>query len=137
MKADSEELARLIQEAVESDSTELSKKLSYLIGNATLRTLNVKEELAQNIIGCGGTFQGCYSIGTTVWKTVEDFSRGDKLWTGLCIVATTCEGVAITASVCKFIRFRLNLYMVSKGTSISLMRFRNLCRKANGQIGPC
>jgi hypothetical protein len=37
MDPNSEELARLIQEAVESDSTELSKRLSYLIGKATLR----------------------------------------------------------------------------------------------------
>jgi hypothetical protein len=132
-----EELARLIQEGVELDSTELSKKISYMIGNATLRSLNIKEEFAQNVIGCGGTLQGCYSMGTTVWKTVEDISRGDKLCTGLCIVSTACEGVAITASLCKFIPFRLRIYTVSKGTSLGLMRFRNLCRKANGQIGPC
>jgi hypothetical protein len=83
MEPNPEEIARLIQEAVESNSTELSKRISYLIGNATLRTLNVKEELAQNIIGCGGTLQGCHSMGRTVWKTVEDFRRGDKLCTGL------------------------------------------------------
>ena len=137
MEPTPEELARLIQEAIELDSTEISKKIYYMIGNTALRTLSIKEEFAQNVIGCGGTLQGCYSMGTTVWKTVGDFSRGDKLCTGLCVVATGCEGVAIAASVCKFIPFRLRIYTVSKGTSLGLMRFRNLCRKANGQIGPC
>ncbi len=37
MELNPEELARLVQETVEVDSTELSKRLSYLIGKATLR----------------------------------------------------------------------------------------------------
>lgn len=64
---------------------------------------------------------------------MEDLGRGDKLCTGLCIVATACEGVAITASSCKFVPFRYRVYIGAK----TVMRFRNLCRNAQGQIGPC
>jgi hypothetical protein len=132
-----EEAARAIQAAVEGNATEFSKEMSYLVGNATLRTLNIKEEFVGKVIGGGATLQAGYSIGTTAWKTVEDLSRSDKLCTGLCLVATTCEGVALVASCCKVLPFRYRVYIGAKTTSLAVMRFRNLCRKANGQLGPC
>ena len=135
--SDPEETAKAIQAAVEGDATEFSKKISYLVGNATLRSLNIKEEIVEKVVGGGATLQGCYSIGSTAWKTVEDISRGDKVCAGLCILATTCEGLAITASSCKVFPFRYRIYIGAKGTSIAVMRFRNLCRNAQGQIGPC
>jgi hypothetical protein len=68
---------------------------------------------------------------------MEDISRGDKLCSGLCIVATTCEGVAIVAGTCKFIPYRYRVYIGAKAISVGVMRFRNLCRNAQGKIGPC
>jgi len=111
--------------------------MSKLVGNATLRTLNIKEELVGKVVGGGATLQAGYSIGTTAWKTVEDITRNDKLCTGLCLVATTCEGVALVASSCKVLPFRYRVYIGAKTTSLAVMRFRNLCRQANGQLGPC
>lgn len=81
--SDPEKTAKAIQAAVEGDTMEFSKKISYIVGNATLKSLNVKEEIVGKVIGGGATLQGCYSIGSTAWKTVEDISRGDKVgaWT--------------------------------------------------------
>jgi len=137
MQNKNEEAARAIQAAVEGNATEFSKEVSYLVGNATLRTLNIKEEFVGKAIGGGATLQAGYSIGTTAWKTVEDLSRNDKLCTGLCLVATTCEGVALLASCSKIFPFRYRVYIGAKTTSLTVMRFRNLCRNANGQLGPC
>jgi len=118
-----ENAARAIQAAVQ--------------GNATLLTLNIKQEFVGKVIGGGATLQAGYSIGTTAWKTVEDLSRNNKLCTGLCLMATTCEEVALVASCCKIFPFRYRVYIGAKTTSLAVMRFRNLCRKANGQLGPC
>ena len=131
------ETARAIHAAIEGDATEFSKKISYLVGNATLNTLNVKSDYIDRSISGAGALQACHSLGGTAWKTVEDFSRGDKLCTGLCAVSTVCEGVAITASTCKFIPGRYKIYLCAKGTSLALMRFRNFCRNAQGVVTPC
>jgi hypothetical protein len=82
------ETAKAIQAAVEIDVKEFSKKISYLVGNARLKILNVKKEIMEKVIGGSKTLQGCYSIGANAWKNVEDISRGYKVCAGLCIVAT-------------------------------------------------
>ena len=137
MNTENESVARAIQAAVEGNATEVSKEISYLVGNATLKSLNFKSDFLNPLISTGATWQGCYSIGTTAWKTAEDISRGDKVCAGLCIVATGCEGVALLAANTKLVPFRFKVYTITKGCSIGLMRFRNLCRNAKGEIRPC
>jgi len=45
------------------------------------------------------------------------------------------QRVAITASAHKSFRYRI--YIGAKATSLAVMRFRNLYRNAQGQIGLC
>jgi hypothetical protein len=136
------DIARAIQSAVEGDGVEFAKKVSYIVGNATAKSIMMKDDLlgkVEKVVEGGATLQSCSSIGKTAFSAVEDLSRNDKLCTGLCVIATTCEGVAIVATACKFIpdRYRYKVYIGAKGTSLAVMKFRNLCRNAQGHIGPC
>ena len=133
MSDKNEQIARTIQLAIEGNTTEFRKKISYLVGNTTLKSLNLKSNTISGIASA----EGARAIGTTTFKAVSDASRGDVVCTGLCLVATTCEGLAILAANVPAIPGRRRIYIISKSTSIGLMRFRNLCRNAKGQIGPC
>jgi hypothetical protein len=126
-----EEIARAVQVAVQDEMT----NFSYKVGNATLKALQVKET-AENLGSGAAAVQAGYSIGQTAFGAAEDISRGDKLCTGLCLVATGCEGIAFVSRVVK-IPHGMKIYVCAKGASAGLMRFRNLCRNAQGQIGPC
>lgn len=128
-----EQIANAIQAAIEGNTTEFGKDISYLIGNTTLKSLNMKS----NIISGIASAEGARAMGTTTFKAFADASRGDVACTGLCIIATTCEGLAILAANVPAIPGRRRIYLISKGTSIGVMRFRNLCRNAKGQIRPC
>lgn len=134
---ENEKAARAIQLAVEGNSTEFAKEISYLVGNATLRGMNLKSDLIQPIIAASASAEGARALGTTAFKAVSDASQGDKICTGLCIVASVCEGTALIAANVKILPYRGKIYIASKSGSIALMRFRNLCRNAKGQIGPC
>lgn len=126
-----EEIARAVQKAVEGEMTHFS----YKVGNATLKALEVKEKVEE--IGNGGAaIQAGYSMGKTAWGAAEDINRNDKLCTGLCLVATACEGIAFTTRVIK-VPYGMKVYVCAKTASAGLMKFRNLCRNAKGEIMPC
>ena len=75
-------------------------------------------------------------MGKTAFGAVEDISRGDKVCTGLCLVATACEGVAFTTRVLK-VPYGMKVYICAKTASAGLMKFRNLCKNAKGEIVTC
>lgn len=125
------EIARAVQLAVQDEMT----NFSYKVGNATLKALEVKETV-ENLGNGAASIQSCYSAATTAFGAVEDAARGDKLCTGLCLVATLCEGVAMTSRIIK-LPYGMKVYICAKGVSTGLMRFRNLCKNAKGEIAPC
>nr|WPV72500.1 hypothetical protein orf129 [Navicula sp.]WPV72572.1 hypothetical protein orf129 [Navicula sp.]WPV72657.1 hypothetical protein orf129 [Navicula sp.]WPV72730.1 hypothetical protein orf129 [Navicula sp.] len=126
-----EEIARAVQLAVQDEMT----NFSYKVGNATLKALEVKET-AETLGSGAAAIQAGYSMGQTAFGAAEDISRGDKLCTGLCLVATGCEGIAFVTRVVK-VPYGMKIYVCTKAASAGLMKFRNLCRNAQGQIGPC
>jgi hypothetical protein len=126
-----EEIARTVQLAVQEEMT----NFSYKIGNTTLKALGIKET-TENIFNGGLAIQSTYSAGKTAFNALEDLSRGDKICTGLCLVATFCEGLAFTSRIVK-IPYGQKIYVCSKAASVGLMRFRNMCRNAKGDIFPC
>lgn len=126
-----EEIARAVQVAVQNEMT----NFSYKVGNATLKALEVKE--TTETIGNGvAAIQSGWSAGATAFGAVEDASRGDKLCTGLCLLATCCEGAAFATRIVK-VPYGMKIYICAKAGSAGLMKFRNLCRNAQGQIAPC
>lgn len=133
MSDNNEKISRAIQLAVQGNTNEFGKEISYLIGNTTLKSLNLKS----NVISGIASAEGARSIGTTTFKAVLDAGRGDVVCSGLCILATSCEGLAILAANVPRIPARRNIYLIAKCTSIGVMRFRNLCRNAKDQIVPC
>jgi hypothetical protein len=130
-----EQIAGAVQLAIEKNGGKMAEDLSYGLGNVPLATLQL-QELALHGIECGSILQSSQTLGSTVFKTVEDFTRGDKLCCGLCIVATTCEVVAIVASWRKF-PGRYRVYVVAKDTSLAVIKFRDLCRNSVGNLIPC
>lgn len=126
-----EEIALAVQVAVQNEMT----NFSYKVGNATLKALEVKE--TSETIGNGAAaIQAGYSFGATAFGAAEDIARNDKLCTGLCLLASCCEGVAFTTRVVK-VPYGMKIYVCTKAASAGLMRFRNLCRNAQGRIVPC
>jgi hypothetical protein len=130
-----EEISRAVQKALEDELSNFTKELSYKIGNATLKALDLKEKV-EEIGNASAAIQAGYCMGSTAWGAAEDISRNDKICTGLCLVATACEGIAFTTRVMK-VPYGMKIYIGSKAVSSGLMKFRNLCRTANGQIVPC
>lgn len=125
------EIAKAVQVALEEEM----RGFSYKVGNATLKALEVKEsaEIVSNGILA---IQSGYSAGKTAFGAAEDLARGDKLCTGLCVVATTCEGIAFVSRIVK-IPYGTKVYISCKSASACLMKFRNLCRNAQGELKPC
>ena len=131
MTSTNEEIARAVQVAIEQEM----QGFSYKVGNATLKALQVKET-AETLGNGAAAIESGYSMGKTTFGAAEDISRGDKLCTGLCLLATTCEGVACTTRLVK-LPYGGKIYFISKAASAGLMKFRNLCRNAQGEILPC
>ena len=126
-----EQIARAVQLAVQEEMTHFS----YKVGNATLKALEVKETTETIASGVAAIESG-YSAGKTMFGAAEDLTRGDKLCTGLCLVATLCEGVAFTSRMVK-LPYGMKVYFCAKTASAGLMKFRNLCKNAKGEIIPC
>jgi hypothetical protein len=131
MASDKEAIARAVQVALEKEMT----NFSYKVGNATLKALEVKETI-ETLGSAGAAIESGTSMGKTAFGAVEDFNRGDKVCTGLCLIATACEGLALTSRVVK-IPYGMKIYICSKAASSGLMKFRNLCKNAKGEIRPC
>lgn len=129
-----EEISKAVQKAVEEELANYTKELSYKIANATLKALHVQEKV-EEIGNAGAAIQAGYCMGSTAWAAAEDISRNDKVCTGLCLLATACEGVALTTRVVR-VPYGMKLYVGSKATSSGLMQFRNLYRTADGKILP-
>lgn len=122
--------------------TELSKEVSYLVGSATLKAYDLKSEIS-NGLNTGadvcGFLEEMRSLGATSFGIVQDLSQGDPLCTGLCTVATLCETVVVSTTTpwLKKLPYRRRVYVACKGSSMCVMKFRNLCKNAQGKIGPC
>lgn len=134
-KINNEEIARAVQMALEKSFQNEVTNFSYKAGNVTLKALELKEA-GGNLLNGGAMIQVGHSVGKTAFGAVEDLARNDKLCTGLCIMATVCEGVAFTTRIVK-IPYGARIYFCSKAASTGLMKFRNLCRNAQGKIFPC
>jgi hypothetical protein len=134
-KETKEEISRAVQKALEEELGNFTKELSYKVGNATLKALHVQEKV-EEIGNAGAAIQAGYCMGSTAWGAAEDISRNDKVCTGLCLLATACEGVAFTTRVMR-VPYGMKLYVGCKAASSGLMKFRNLCRTADSQILPC
>ena len=78
---------------IKGNTTEFKKEISYLISNTTLKSLNLKS----NIIRVIASNKSDRTIGMTTFKAILDVSRGDVVCTGLCIIATIYEGLAMLA----------------------------------------
>lgn len=101
-----------------------------------MKAYDLKTEISN---GLNNGLEGMRSVGTTGFWIIQDFSQGDPLCTGLFTVATLCGAMAVrtTTPWLKKLPYRRRVYVACKGTSLCVMRFRNLCRNAQGKIGPC
>lgn len=126
-----EVVARATQKVIETAGTEMS----YIVGNATKQSLDYAEKFDQISRGAV-TIESFRSVGSTAFKTAEDITRNDSICAGACAIATICEAVAGTSALIKY-PGALKVYIVAKGISVGCIRFRNLCRNAQGDITPC
>ena len=123
--------ARAVQSAVEKVGTEVSQ----VVANATEQTLNYGEVIGK--VTRGGLFvETGRSVGTTAFKALVDIARQDKVCAGACIVAAACELVAGVSSLTNYLGV-LKVYFVAKGISAGCMRFRELCKNAEGETISC
>ena len=129
--ANSENIARIVQQTVENQGTELS----YVAGNTTKKVLDYGEKINQMSRGAVAVESG-RAIGSTAYKAAEDIARDDKICAGACIVASACELIAGSSALIKY-PGALKVYFVAKSISAGCIRFRNLCRNAKGEISPC
>ena len=58
MSVNNEEISHAIQLAIEGNTTQFGKEISYLVGNTTLKSLNPKS----NIISGIASAEGAYAI---------------------------------------------------------------------------
>jgi hypothetical protein len=126
-----ENFARVTQKAVEKAGTEIS----YIVGNATEKTLEYSDKIDQMSRGAVAIESG-RALGSTAYKTAEDIARNDKICAGACLVASACEVVAGTSAMIKY-PGAMKVYFVAKTISVGCIRFRNLCRNAQGELKPC
>ena len=126
-----EDIARAAQQAVEKAGTEVS----YLFGSATAKSLDYADQIGQMTRGAVAIESG-RSLGSTLYKTSEDVARNDKICAGACFVASACEVVAGTSALIKY-PGAMKVYFVAKTISVGCIRFRDLCRSAQGDLKPC
>jgi hypothetical protein len=126
-----EGLARATQKIVEN----AGKEISYMVGNATEKSLEYADKIDQMSRGAVAIESG-RALGSTVYQAAEDISRNDKICAGACIVASACEIVAGTSAMVKY-PGAMKVYFIAKTISVGCIRFRNLCRNAKGEISLC
>jgi hypothetical protein len=123
--------ARITQMAFQKAGTEIS----YMVGNATSQAIDYSDKIDQMSRGVVAIESG-RAIGSTAYKAAEDIARNDKLCAGVCLVASACEVIAGSSAMIKY-PGAMKVYFYSKAISVGCIRFRNLCRNAKGEIGPC
>jgi hypothetical protein len=126
-----EGVARATQKIFERAGTEIS----YMVGNATEKSLEYADKIDQMSRGAVAIESG-RALGSTAYQAAEDIARNDKVCAGACLVASACEVVAGTSAMIKY-PGAMKVYFVAKAISVGCIRFRNLCRNAKGDIGPC
>ena len=103
---------------------------AYATGNKTNKILELAEKAKDTIDGgtalAGGT-ESAGALGRIGFKATKDIARGDKICTGLCLVAAGCETVALGCSTIKIIPFRGRIYIGAKIVSKGCISFRNAC----------
>jgi hypothetical protein len=124
-------LGRATQKIVERAGTEIS----YMVGNATEKSLEYADKIDQMSRGAVAIESG-RALGSTAYQAAEDIARNDKICAGACLVASVCEIVAGSSAMIKY-PGAMKVYFVAKTISVSCIRFRNLCRNAKGEISPC
>jgi hypothetical protein len=127
-------VARATQKAIETIE-KAGTEVSYIIGNATEKTVEYAEKLDQMSRGAVAIESG-RALGSTAYKTAEDLARHDQVCAGICLVASACEVVAGTSALIKY-PGAMKVYFVAKTISVGCIRFRNLCKNAQGDISPC
>jgi hypothetical protein len=139
IKAD--EVGRATQIIVENASKEISKEIASTLGNVTEQSLSV---VNQNPVGRvifdlsrgAASIESGKSVGSTAFKAATDYAEGDRICTGLCLVATGCELVAGTSVLIRY-PGSLKVYIVAKTISAGCIKYRDLCKDARGRIVPC
>jgi hypothetical protein len=126
---------KLFAKAVQSTVEKAGTEISYVVGNATEKTLNYGQVIGK--VTRGGLFiETGRSVGTTAFKAAVDIAKQDKVCAGACIVAAACEVVAGVSALTNY-PGALRVYFVAKGISVGCMRFRELCKNAKGENIPC
>lgn len=87
MADNNKQITHAIRVAIKGNTTEFKKEIFYLIGNTTLRSLNLKSNLISGIV----SIEGAHAMGSTTFKAFSNASRGDVVCAGLCIIATTSK----------------------------------------------
>jgi len=124
-------LGQATQKIVEKTGTEIS----YMVGNATEKSLEYADKIDQMSRGAVAIESG-RALGSTAYQAAEDIARNDKICAGACLVASVCEVVAGSSAMIKY-PGAMKVYFVAKTISVGCIRFRNLCRNAKGEISPC
>ena len=132
---------------VENASKEISKEISYALGNVTEQSLSVVNQMTSDRIDQVGrvifdlsrgaaSIESGKSVGATAFKAATDYAEGDKVCTGLCLLATGCELVAGTSALIRY-PGSVKVYFVAKTISAGCIKYRDLCKDARGRIVPC
>lgn len=103
--------------------------------DSALVQVAVGESYSRKLVKLITSVEGGKSIGTTTFKGLVDFNENDHICTGLCVVATTCEVVALTSSFVGYYG-SYKVYVIAKAISRACMEFRNRCKEVQGKKIP-
>ena len=119
-----------VRDAIIRAGIKSAEESGYAAGNFTEKLVEIAEQIGTGVdrgtelgFGC----EAAKSVGKIAYKGTKDLARGDTLCTGLCVVAGTCEAVAVCCATIKIIPFRGRIYVGAKVISRGCTSFRNAC----------
>lgn len=74
----------------------------YIMGTTTERVVEQTVLRIDQMSRGAVTIESGRALGSTVYKAAEDMVRYDKICTGACLVATSCEVLTASAALIKY-----------------------------------
>lgn len=133
--------AQAAQAASTAAIQEAAQQAVYASGNATVAAYEIAIEKATSLVTggaqVGGAGHNAVTFGKTAHKGLLDAARGDKLCTGLCLVACACDAVGICYTLIPILPGKLVVYGGTKCISLACVSFRDSCHASGVRVPGC
>ena len=122
---------------IASNSAEGARYFEYAAGNATEALKKTFMERSGQAAQVAGAYHNGLTFGETAFKGISDYFRGDKVCTGLCVLACTSDAIGFCYCTMPWLPGRLTVYTVTKGVSTACVKFRDKCAASGGTLPGC